>query len=83
MDVDTFVQVSQIAHEAVMDATQHQVPHPLSTTTTGTADASLVWVTYMLQMLKLQRLPLFVFKMNVMVGIEEKTSIYFWLGVFS
>ena len=36
VEVDTFVQVSQIAHEAVMDANQQ----PSSTITTNTADAS-------------------------------------------
>ena len=38
VEVDTFVQVSQIAHEAVMDATQQ----PFITITTNTADASNV-----------------------------------------
>ena len=37
VDIDSFVQVSQIAHEAVMDATQH----PPSTTTTVTVDGCM------------------------------------------
>ena len=40
VDVDTFVQVSQMGHEAVMDAIHQETPVPPSTTTSGIADAT-------------------------------------------
>jgi hypothetical protein len=42
VQVDTFVEVSQIAQEAVMDATVHEIPHVTTATTTSIADAPLV-----------------------------------------
>lgn len=39
VNVDAFVEVSQIAREAVMDAAPVELPQPASTTTTGQADA--------------------------------------------